>query len=78
LVRSLASEAEKHPLAVKYYMASSTRKKKKDHPLLWIVEPLMEEPSYLQRPMFGCLAVYLHSRLSLVLASGEEPWKGHD
>jgi len=36
----------------------------------------MEEPSYLEKPMFGCLAVYLHGRLMLVLASGEEPWNG--
>ena len=26
--------------------------------------------------MFGCLACYLHGRLSLLLSSGEEPWKG--
>ena len=26
--------------------------------------------------MFGCLAVYIHGRLSLLLASGEEPWNG--
>ena len=26
--------------------------------------------------MFGCLAVYLHGRLSLLLSSGEEPWNG--
>jgi hypothetical protein len=26
--------------------------------------------------MFGCLAVYMHGRLSLLLTSGEEPWTG--
>jgi hypothetical protein len=36
----------------------------------------MEEPSYLEKSMFGCLAVYLHGRLMLALASGEEPWNG--
>ena len=36
----------------------------------------MEEPSYLEKPMFGCLAIYIHGRLMLVLASGEEPWDG--
>jgi hypothetical protein len=60
---------------------SSVRKKikkpePKNHPLLWVVESLMEEPSYLQKPMFGCLAIYLHGRLMLCLASGEEPWAG--
>ena len=57
-------------------MPSSRKKIKKHHPLLWVVEPLMEEPSYLEKSMFGCLAIYLHGRLMLVLASGEEPWDG--
>jgi hypothetical protein len=57
-------------------MASSSKKKKKPHPLLWVVEPIMEEPSYLQKPMFGCQACYLHGRLVLLLTSGEEPWNG--
>jgi len=57
-------------------MASQSKKKTKNHPLLWAVESLMEEPSYLEKPMFGCLAIYLHGRLMLVLASGEEPWDG--
>jgi hypothetical protein len=57
-------------------MAHKSKKKPKQHTLLWVVESLMEEPSYLEKPMFGCLAIYLHGRLMLVLASGEEPWNG--
>ena len=57
-------------------MASSSKKKKKQYPLHWIVEPLMEEPSYLEKPMFGCLVIYMHGRLSLLLSSDEEPWNG--
>jgi len=57
-------------------MASSTKKKKKHNPFQWVVEPIMEEPSYLQKPMFGCQACYLHGRLVLALASGAEPWNG--
>jgi len=57
-------------------MASSPKKKKKQYPLRWVVESLMEEPSYLEKPMFGCLAVYMHGRLSLLMTSGEEPWNG--
>jgi len=57
-------------------MASHSKKQKKHHPLLWVVESLIEEPSYLEKPMFGCLAIYLCGRLMLVLASGEEPWSG--
>jgi hypothetical protein len=57
-------------------MPSSKKKTKKTHPLHWLLEPLMEEPSYIEKPMFGCLACYLHGRLMLVLCSGEEPWDG--
>lgn len=46
------------------------------HPLQWVVEPLMEEPSYLQRAMFGCVGCYLHGRLMVVLAARQEPWQG--
>ena len=57
-------------------MPSSRKKIKKQNPLLWVVESLEEEPSYLEKPMFGCLAIYLHGMHMLVLASGEEPWDG--
>lgn len=57
-------------------MALRSKKTPKQHPLLWVIESLMEEPSYLAKPMFGCLAIYLHGKLMLVLASGEEPWNG--
>ena len=56
-------------------MAART-KKKKEYPLRWVVESIEEERSYLEKPMFGCLVVYLHGRLSLLLSSGEEPWNG--
>ncbi len=55
---------------------ATLRKKTKTHRLQWLVEPVMEEPSYLQRSMFGCQACYLHGRLVLALTSGEEPWNG--
>jgi hypothetical protein len=49
----------------------------KPHPLRWVVEPLQDEPSYLEKAMFGCRGCYLHGRLVLVLAArNEEPWKG--
>jgi hypothetical protein len=53
-----------------------SRKKTKQHPLLWVVESLMEEPSYVDRSWFGCRAIYLHGLMVLVLCSGEEPWNG--
>ncbi len=55
---------------------TGTRKKTKPHPLLWTVESLQDEPSYLDRAWFGCRAVYLRGLMVLVLCSGEEPWNG--
>lgn len=47
------------------------------HRLDWLLTALREQPSYLEKPMFGCLAVYLRGILVLVLASkGREPWNG--
>ena len=68
--------AEHVDFAVKSSMAASTRGKKKPNPFLWVIEPLMDEPSYLQKSMFGCQACYLHGRLALALTSGAEPWNG--
>ncbi len=49
----------------------------KPHPLAWVVEPLMDDPSYLEKPMFGCRGCYCHGRLTLVLASRRvSPWRG--
>lgn len=61
---------------MKYNVSMGAASKKSRHPLLWLVEDLMDEPSYFDKAMFGCRAVYLHGRLALVLASGEEPWNG--
>ena len=42
-----------------------------------MVEPLVDEPSYIEKAMFGCKGCYLHGRLVLVLAArGKEPWNG--
>ncbi|MEW6441961.1 MAG: hypothetical protein AB1640_13580 [bacterium] len=46
------------------------------HSLRWVVEPIIEEPSYLEKSMFGCRACYLFGRLVLVLADRGEPWQG--
>ena len=42
---------------------------------LW-VKPVEAEPSFVQKKMFGCQAVYLFGKLVLVLAAKEEPWNG--
>ena len=48
-----------------------------DHPQRWVIEPLMNEPTYSERAMFGARACYLYNRLMLLLCSrGAEPWQG--
>lgn len=49
---------------------------KPPHPLLWLVEPLQDDPSYLDKAMFGCRAVHFDGRLVLALAAKAEPWRG--
>lgn len=46
------------------------------HRFGWVAEPFLEEASFELRPMFGCLACYLHGRLVLVLADRRPPWCG--
>jgi len=46
------------------------------HAFGWLAEPMVEEPSFVLRPMFGCLACYLHGRLVLLLADRRPPWRG--
>ncbi len=49
----------------------------RSHPFQWVVEPLSEEPSYIEKAMFGCKGCYLYGRLVLVLAARRrEPWMG--
>lgn len=54
----------------------TSKKVKKPYRLHWAVESIMEEPSYIEKRMFGCLAIYLHGRMVLLMAEGEEPWNG--
>ncbi len=40
------------------------------------VEPLVDEPSFLAKSMFGGIACYLHGRMMLVLMDRRPPWRG--
>jgi len=51
-------------------------KSRREHPLAWAVEPLREDPTYLEKPMFGCLACYWRGRMALVLAARQKPFRG--
>jgi hypothetical protein len=50
---------------------------KREHAFQWLLESAESEPSFFQKPMFGCQAKYLFGRLVLLLsADKEEPWNG--
>ena|ERR1043166_3898553 len=57
------------------------REPKKDrirrvHPHAWLWEPLLADPSFVLRPMFGTSAVYLDGKLMFCFAARKEPWRG--
>ena len=51
-------------------------KPKSKNALLWLFEPLEDEPRYLRRRLFSFDAAYLDGRLFLAVKDGEEPWNG--
>lgn len=51
-------------------------KPKTRNALLWLFEPLEDDPRYLRRRFFGMEAAYLDGRLVLGLIEGKEPWNG--
>jgi hypothetical protein len=52
------------------------RKSKPEHPLQWLTEPLVDEPTFLLKAWFGGRTVTLHGRHHLVLTAQGEPWQG--
>jgi hypothetical protein len=47
-----------------------------EHPLQWLVEPLVSEPTFVFKAWFGGRTVTLHGRHHLVLMVQGEPWQG--
>jgi hypothetical protein len=43
---------------------------------LWLAEPLADNPTFVDRPMFGGRAIYFDGRMVLYLAAKREPWRG--
>ncbi len=46
------------------------------HPLQWIMEPLEQDQTFMQKKMFGAEVAYIDSRMVIALIAGEEPWNG--
>lgn len=47
-----------------------------EHPLQWVAEPLLDEPTFVLRSWFGGRMISHHGQHCLFLAAGGEPWQG--
>jgi hypothetical protein len=58
--------------------AASIRPKavKAEHPLQWLAEPLLDEPTFVLKAWFGGRTIMLHGRHQLFLTTQGEPWQG--
>lgn len=57
---------------------SSARAKaaKVEHPLEWLTEPLLSEPTFVLKSWFGGKTIMLHGMHHLFLSTQGEPWQG--
>lgn len=57
---------------------SSVRAKavKVEHPLQWLADPLVDEPSFVLKSWFGGRTIMLHGLHHLFLTTQGEPWQG--
>jgi hypothetical protein len=49
---------------------------KPEHPLQWLAEPLVNEPSFVLKSWFGGRTIMLHGLHHLFLTTQGEPWQG--
>jgi hypothetical protein len=52
------------------------QKIKKKNALLWLFEPLEEDPRFVPRKLFSFDAAYLDGLLYVAVKDGKEPWSG--
>ncbi len=56
--------------------AFQTRAARAEHPLAWLIEPLLNEPTFEFKAWFGARTVTLDGKHRLVLTTQDEPWQG--
>jgi hypothetical protein len=56
--------------------AFKPRKGKPEHPLLWLAEPLVEDPTFQVKAWFGGRTIMMDGCHQLVLTTQGEPWQG--
>jgi hypothetical protein len=49
---------------------------KKKNALLWLFEPLLDDPRFMQKKLFSFDAAYLNGLLYVAVMDGKEPWSG--
>lgn len=49
---------------------------KPDHPLQWLADPLLDEPTFVLKSWFGGRTIMLHGLHHLFLTTQGEPWQG--
>lgn len=49
---------------------------KPDHPLQWLADPLLDEPTFVLKSWFGGRTIMLHGMHQLFLTTQGEPWQG--
>lgn len=49
---------------------------KREHPLQWLAEPLLDEPTFVLKSWFGGRTLMLDGRHQLFLTTQGEPWQG--
>ena len=47
-----------------------------EHPLQWLAEPLLDEPTFVLKSWFGGRTIMLHGLHTLFLSVQGEPWQG--
>jgi hypothetical protein len=49
---------------------------KREHPLAWLAEPVLNEPSFVLKSWFGGRSIMLRGMHQLFLTTQGEPWQG--
>jgi hypothetical protein len=49
---------------------------KPEHPLQWIADPVLDEPTFVLKSWFGGRTIMLHGMHCLFLSAQGEPWQG--
>jgi len=54
----------------------SPKKVKAEHPLQWLAEPVLDDPTFELKPWFGGRSIMLDGRHQVFLTTQGEPWQG--